>query len=783
MAKRTWGVPLAAALGCAMLPGPGCGGGEGPSTDDDGVDGEDDGEDDGEEESDDGGEPSSLDPIVPELPEAVTLPVDCAGAYQLPDELTGPDGLGHHGWSAADVVMTDDWPVPTRFDNNWISDVDDSSPSLRVRPLVVPEAGHCYQQRIEAAADGPGAGRGAAVLRGASAFSHPELHYDELAEDAYVRASYDLEDQTALVRALRGLLELDNPLAGAPAGDGWSPALGDELLGATADYPPAFAQALADLVVAIGEAHLLTRQALAGADLEAHQRIFNQFLVESYTTVQNSLDSPSGGTVIADMIEHAEEVDLHQLQLAAQLLTRAAEGVRDAAPDPFASPGINLSTPHGRILISTDGSDDTYDQARLAGTALVIDLGGEDSYDGQYAATPQWWMSAGVLIDVRGDDRYGPGTPDIESHETQAANAFDIQHGVTQASGLYGVGVLVDGEGDDTYAASVYGQGSGTFGVGALLDRSGTDEYRLGLMGQGAGYFGSGLLLDEAGSDRYGVYTLGQGAGKPAGHGVLLDMGGDDVYIGYYNDHEPHLPGPAYPNHYGLDGSWAYNDGTQAHYMSLCQGVGWGYRGDWFGPAVSWMGGMGALLDLGDGKDEHYADTFSMGQGFMYGFGFLYDGGGDDKYRSFWWGPAASAHMGVGLLIEAGGNDDSFVTRASAGFGYDYGNAWLIDEGGNDRYGGQWHYGEGFTWGMGFFIDHAGDDVYNAEQVRNDPRYGFVRKAKSGMNLIGAFLDLGGGIDEYNTAVEGIGDGQNWYLEPAGDDADPSLHKGIGIDR
>jgi hypothetical protein len=118
---------------------------------------------------------------------------------------------------------------------------------------------------------------------------------------------------------------------------------------------------------------------------------------------------------------------------------------------------------------------------------LVIDLGGNDTYHGRYAAPHQFWMSASVLIDLSGDDRYSPEAADIEDASTLPADAFDTASGFTQGCGLFGVGVLIDDAGNDTYTASVHAQGDAAFGVGVLYDRQSTDSYRLGTHGQGTG--------------------------------------------------------------------------------------------------------------------------------------------------------------------------------------------------------------------------------------------------------------------------------------------------------
>ena len=49
-------------------------------------------------------------------------------------------------------------------------------------------------------------------------------------------------------------------------------------------------------------------------------------------------------------------------------------------------------------------------------------------------------------------------------------------------------------------------------------------------MGQGFGLFGMGILVDFDGNDRYIINGLGQGAGSTMGFGGLCDLSGDDDY-------------------------------------------------------------------------------------------------------------------------------------------------------------------------------------------------------------------------------------------------------------
>ncbi len=728
-------------------------------------------------------DPSELSGVEPELGLEESTLAACSGAWTPPEELTGEDGLGYHGWTWEDLEFTIRWSMDNRFENRWLSYGSGAKESVRVTPQVAPEAGACLKEAVESGWR-QGEAPGAATLEALSAFSHRDLTYPELAHDQYVAPSYDFEaDETALYQALLGLHELDNPDPDAPEADDWD---ADEIWEITQAWSPESQAVLADLVLALGESALLEELALAEMDEDAARRIHADTLDEPYYGSMTIYVSPFRGAV-DDTIDHADDLDQHAYQRAALRLASAAEAVSTTLQEEAAFGGgeLDLLTPWGRIILRSDAGNDTWTAGDLDDVVLLVDMGGSDVYGGRVAATHHFWMAGSVLVDLGGDDVYGPDTPDVEDFGTPGKKAFDAEHGFTQGAGFFGAAVLLDTEGDDLYMASVWGQGTGAFGTGLLIDHAGADDYRLGLAGQGQGQFGTGILADGGGDDRYGVYTYGQGTGRPGGTGLLLDADGDDTYIAYYQAYGEWLPEPGFPNHFDLtNASMPYNDGDNPHFMSISQGAGWGYRGDWFDDNVNWMGGVGVLMDLGDGDDAHYADNMSMGQGFIYGLGFLYDDGGDDIYRTFWWGPAASAHMGVGLFWEEDGDDDIHVSWASGGFGYDCSVAWMIDRGGNDVYSGQFHYGRAYSYGLTFMINEGGDDEYNADSDRSktDPYFGTVINGANA-NLLGAFLDLGGGDDIYNTGQEGVGNDAVWYHEPSGSDVDAERHKGIGIDR
>jgi hypothetical protein len=142
-----------------------------------------------------------------------------------------------------------------------------------------------------------------------------------------------------------------------------------------------------------------------------------------------------------------------------------------------------------------------------------------------------------------------------------------------------GVGVILDGDGDDKYEFDYIAHGGGYwlgigfardfggndqrlgatqklynggarrersfqrfsngygchYALGFLIDDAGDDSYNGTIMGVGFAWdCAVGYLMDLAGSDRYEATGGGtQGQGRQAGLGVIYDYDGDDVYKGY----------------------------------------------------------------------------------------------------------------------------------------------------------------------------------------------------------------------------------------------------------
>ncbi len=326
-------------------------------------------------------------------------------------------------------------------------------------------------------------------------------------------------------------------------------------------------------------------------------------------------------------------------------------------------------TPAGRIEFGGWGRN-TYKKDAL----LTVDFGGDDVYENSAGGTLYTPRKTSICIDLAGDDTY----------ETTV--------GLAQGSGMYGVGMLVDCRGDDSYQSKNVSQGAGHVGVGVLWDWDGKDRYDARSVSQGAGFQGIGLLRDDNGKDRYRVGIKGQGFGTTLGLGILLDRKGNDTYSAG-----------------GLVEDAGRNPG---HYLSLAQGYGQGNRSGNLAHASS--GGIGVLADI-EGADTYVSDVFGQGCAYYYAVGILLDGSGDDTYEVHDYGQGAGFHMAVGVHMDLAG-DDRYAGKGHAlGHALDRSVGCFIEFSGNDTY----ESGESESQGaavkpkaVAFFADLRGRDTY-----------------------------------------------------------------------
>lgn len=208
------------------------------------------------------------------------------------------------------------------------------------------------------------------------------------------------------------------------------------------------------------------------------------------------------------------------------------------------------------ILIDNAG-DDTYlsflrsQGHALCGLGLLIDREGADDYHAAMLAqglgNPAGFAA---LVDKSGDDHYYVGGYFLDSYEEHPG--YDgwgqgLGAGIRQVA-CGGIGLLLEGEGDDTYEFDYFAHGGGYWmGVGLARDFAGNDkrpaatarEYYGGPRQQGSWqrfscgfgcHYALGYCFDDRGNDTYNGTIMGSGMGWDLAAGFLVDFDGDDMF-------------------------------------------------------------------------------------------------------------------------------------------------------------------------------------------------------------------------------------------------------------
>jgi len=209
------------------------------------------------------------------------------------------------------------------------------------------------------------------------------------------------------------------------------------------------------------------------------------------------------------------------------------------------------------ILVDMGGDDQYLGYRRVQGQAiggigLLVDYGGKDDY--RAAMWAQGFggpLGFGLIDDLEGDDHYYVGGRFYDSYpETPGYDGWGqgVGSGIRGAANG-GIGVLLEGSGDDVYEFDYFGQGGGYWlaiglardfagndrRVGATLnayDRSSRTQQRFQRFGNGWGcHYGVGALIDDLGNDSYDGSIMGTGFGWDLSVGFLLELSGDDEYL------------------------------------------------------------------------------------------------------------------------------------------------------------------------------------------------------------------------------------------------------------
>lgn len=468
---------------------------------------------------------------------------------------------------------------------------------------------------------------------------------------------------------------------------------------------------LAQFTAAVADAGRRVRDVFRAAGID-RERAFGdlRLLAQTVASDRTLVAQPDAHTGIRAM-QASMRVDLAELLAVAQALLDNAGSPPAIAGAPRPPPAVLAGIAEGEILdwLEIDGGyvvvggagPNRYAMDRLL---AVIDLGGDDVYVWREGVPAE----AQTVIDLAGNDRYegvhgGPG------------------------AGWLGVSLLIDLDGDDVYSSALGGCGAGLLGFGLLFDDAGADTYRCAAWSLGAGLYGGGVLIDGGDApDAYLSESFSQGVGGPRGFGLLVDAGGADLY---------RANGPV-PSAYG----------TPASFMAFSQGVGVGIRpydmggvgalldfggddrfeGGEFSQGGGYYWGVGLLYNEA-GNDLYYGNRYAQGFAAHQAFGMLADMAGDDIYWSMTAaGQGAAWDQSIAVLFDAGGNDIYRGPYLSQGAAAQQSRAVLHDVAGDDVYWSSGVVAQGAAGdnsyhfsaddpvhSLGVLFDEAGSDRYS----------------------------------------------------------------------
>jgi hypothetical protein len=297
-------------------------------------------------------------------------------------------------------------------------------------------------------------------------------------------------------------------------------------------------------------------------------------------------------------------------------------------------PGVQGSAILGISMLLDLAGNDTY-QAKdvaqasaLGGAGILIDYDGNDSYVGVRRVQGQAFGGIGILVDRSGSDRY---------------------HGALWTQGMggpLGFAVLEDVEGNDTfYTGGLY--------YDDYEETPGYDGWGQGVGGgpRAVANGGIGVILDGAGDDTYEFDYLSHGGGYWLGLGFARDFGGNDQRLGAtrttYNggkrtERRYQRFGTGFGCHYAV--GFCFDDAGDDVYHGSIMGLG-----------HAWDCSVGGLYDFG-GKDR-YESTGGLTQGSAHqaGIAVLFDYRGDDYYRGYSQGNAPT-NISYHPMPQCGGN-------------------------------------------------------------------------------------------------------------------------------
>ncbi len=343
----------------------------------------------------------------------------------------------------------------------------------------------------------------------------------------------------------------------------------------------------------------------------------------------------------------------------------ACDALKKAPPQWKNWKGVaRVQTPEGDVLIG--GGGNRYEQP----AGVIIDLGGQNTYVG--AATRAW------IVNFEGGNRYKAPS-------------------ISLGAGILDCRVLWDWQGDDDYEGQSMTQGFGAFGMGLLINEGGRNTYRADMFAQGAARTWSAALLANRGG-----HNVFQAGGKYV-HKPLLEKEGftesmaQGFAIGFRGDNSGT---PSRSGGIGLLWSGAgYNTYAGGTY---CQGASY-----WFS--------FGCLCDDG-GNNQYVANYYSQASAMHMTVAALLTHGSQNVYAINIGASHAIGHdWGIAVLWTEGGSNLYAAGGATASTANANGVSIFVTSAGNNRYMLDGPVAANFardTGSVALFVELGGKSVY-----------------------------------------------------------------------
>jgi hypothetical protein len=313
-----------------------------------------------------------------------------------------------------------------------------------------------------------------------------------------------------------------------------------------------------------------------------------------------------------------------------------------------------IPTPAGAIVIGGK-EPNTYELDLMGDVALVIDLGGENTYHDGTCSIERPLL---VNLNLGGHNVYHSSKPAV------------------QGGSILGVSMIVNVDGGNRYDANNLAQASTIGGVGIIVEFGGENTYRGVRKVQATAIGGLGIIISHGSGNSYHAAMWAQGLGGPLGFGIIDDIQGHDhYYLGglYPNSYKPETPG----------------------YEGFGQGVGGGIR------QVA-CGGVGMLLNGGHSIYEF--DYLAHGGGYWCGLGFARDFGGH------------SQSLICRKNFYGGERTEQLFQRFGCGWGCHYAQGFCFDDKGHSTFEGS-IMGSGMGWdcSLGALCVFGGNNHFDAD--------------------------------------------------------------------